>query len=372
MHGEEAVALHARALVWDAHMDSLLRALVEGYDLGAAAPGHADLDRWRDGGVNAQVLALWVDTIYVPHHAAQRALQQADVLFSLIERYPERVALARSAADVRRIAGDGRLAALLALEGGVAIQHDLALLRTFHRLGVTSMTLTHSASTTWADASTDAPRWGGLNDFGRAVVREMNRIGMVIDVSHVSDDCVADVLATSRAPIIASHSCCRALCDHPRNLPDTLLRDIASIGGVVGINFYPGFLDDAAARALAGTPGDLLTLLNRPTAVAPEALGRVAAERHHAFFASNDLPPVSIERVLDHIDHAVAVMGAEHVGIGSDFDGINASPAGLQSAADFPRLTAGMLARGHAPADVEKILGGNFLRVLEAAQSLAG
>jgi membrane dipeptidase len=367
-----AAAVHAEARVWDAHADSLLRALVEGYDLGAASPGHTDLDRWRAGGVDVQVLALWVDTIFLPDHGVRRALQQADVLFSLAERHPDRVALARTAAEVRRITDDGRLAALLALEGGAAIQHDLAMLRMFHRLGVTSMTLTHSASTTWADSSTDGPRWRGLNDFGRGVIREMNRMGMVVDVSHVSDDCVADVLATSRAPVIASHSCCRALCDHPRNLNDALLRDIAAAGGVVGINFYPAFLDGRAAAAMAGTSGDLLRLLNEPVDVAADRLDALATERHFGFFASTGLPAVPLERVLDHVDHAVAVMGVDHVGFGSDFDGINATPVGLADVADFPRLTEGLLARGYSTADARAILGGNFLRVMEEVQSAAG
>jgi membrane dipeptidase len=366
-----AATLHRRALVWDAHMDTVLRALVEGYDLGERSPGHADLARWRAGGIDVQVFAIWVDTIYVPHHAARRALQQIDALHRLLERHPDAIALARTAGDVRRITGSGRLAALIALEGGAAIHDDPALLRTFHRLGVTSLTLTHSASTGWADSSTDEPRWNGLNDLGHALIAEMNRLGMIIDVSHASDATVRDVLAASRAPVIASHSSCRALCDHPRNLSDALLRGIAGGGGVVGINFYPGFLDETARRSMDGA-GDLLRALNRPVAVAPESLDAVAAERHRGFFATNDMPPVAIERVLDHIDHAVSVAGVEHVGLGSDFDGINATPQGLAGAEDFPRITEGLVARGYTDDDVLRILGGNFLRVLEAVHAHAG
>jgi membrane dipeptidase len=344
-------------MIFDAHADSLLRAMIEGYDLAERSPGHADLVRWKEGGVGAQVLAIWVDTIYVPHHAARRALQQIDAFYSLAERCPDRIALARTAEDVRRIAGGGRLAALLALEGGAAIQDDLALLRCFHRLGVTSMTLTHSAST----------GWDGLNDFGREIIREMNRLGMVVDVSHVSDATVADVLAVTDAPIIASHSCCRALCDHPRNLSDALLRDIAGSGGVIGINFYPGFLDPVCLRAMEEEVGDLLRLLNQPTDVPPERLDRVAAQRHRGFQAMA-MPACPLERLFEHIDHAVAVVGAAHVGLGSDFDGINATPEGLSGADDLPRIRAGLLARGYGVEDVERILGGNFLRVLEEVQ----
>jgi membrane dipeptidase len=363
-----AESLHERALVWDAHMDSLHRALVEDYDLGGPARGQGGLEQWRRGGVNVQVLALWVDTIYLPDHALRQALRQLDVFFRLAERNPDRIELARSGADVRRITGAGKLAALLALEGGAVILDDPAMLRTFHRLGVTSMTLTHSASTGWADSSTDTPRWGGLNDLGRDIIREMNRLGMVVDVSHVSDATVSDVLEVSRAPIIASHSCCHALCDHPRNLTDQLLRDIAASGGVVGINFYPAFLDDAARDAMLRGAGDFLRLLNQPLSVPADRLEQAAADRHHAFHAAAPGVAVPLERLLDHIDHAVRVAGVDHVGLGSDFDGVNAAPAGLDTAAEFPRITEGLLARGYAEGDVLKILGGNFLRVLEEVQ----
>jgi membrane dipeptidase len=361
--------LHFDAMVWDAHMDSLLRAMVEGHDLGGATPGHADLDRWRAGGIDVQVLALWVDPIYMPHHAIRRALQQLDYFHRLLAAWPERIGLARTAADVRRLRAEGRLAALLALEGGGIIENDLAALRTFHRLGVTSMTLTHSASIDWADSSTDSPRSGGLSLFGREVITEMNRLGMIVDVSHTSDDTVRAVLDVSSAPIIASHSACRALCDHPRNLSDDLLRRIAAAGGVVGINFYPAFLDTAARDAMQQGAGDLLKRLNEPLRVDADRLDDVAAERHRSFFTAGGLPPVPIDRLLDHIDHAVAVMGVDHVGLGSDFDGINATPVGLAGVQDFPRITDGLLARGYPPADVRKILGANFLRLLERVQA---
>jgi membrane dipeptidase len=365
---ERAAALHRSALVWDAHTDTLHRALIEGYDPGIRSAGHADLERWHDGGVNVQVLAIWVDTIYLPDHGLRRALQMLDVCYRLAERYPQRVGIARTADDVRRITADGRLAVMLALEGGAVLLDDLAMLRAFHRLGVVSVTLTHSASTGWADSSTDKPRWNGLNDLGRDVIREMNRLGMIVDVSHVSDDTVRDVLETSSAPIIASHSCCRALCDMPRNLPDALIRDIAAAGGVLGVNFYPPFLDEHARDAMLAGAGDLLRLLNEPVAVETLRLDAVAAERHHAFMAVEGIPAIPLDRVLDHIDHIVATAGIDHVGIGSDFDGINATPAGLEGAQHLPRITEGLLQRGYSDGDVAKVLGGNFLRVLEAVQ----
>lgn len=368
---DRAAALHASALVWDAHMDTLHRAQVEGHDISRRSACDADLDRWQAGGIRAQVLALWVDPIYLPHHAMRRALNQLDIFFSLAEAHPHRVELATSAADVRRIAGSGRLAAMLALEGGAVFNDDMAQLRALHRLGVRSVTLTHSASTTWADSSTDAPRWRGLNELGRSVIREMNRLGMVVDVTHVSDDTVLDVLETSRAPVIASHSNARALCDHPRNLHDDLLRGIAASGGVVGVNFYPPFLDETARDAMTGGAGDLLHTLNQPVQVEPDRLDAVAAERSAAFNSVDNIPTVPLERLLDHIDHIVAVAGIDHVGLGSDMDGINAWPAGLRTADDFPRITEGLLRRGYAEADVLKVLGANFLRVLESVQDAA-
>jgi membrane dipeptidase len=366
--GISACDLHERALVWDAHMDTLHRALLAGCDISRRSPCDGDLDRWAAGGVNVQVLAVWVDTIYMPYHGMRRALNQIDIFYRLAEANPHRVELARTAGDVRRITGSGRLAALLALEGGAVFDNDVAQLRALHRLGVSSVTLTHSASTTWADSSTDAPRWRGLNDLGRDMVREMNRLGMMVDVTHVSDDCVRDVLDISRVPIIASHSNARTLCDHPRNLSDELIRDIASAGGVIGVNFYPPFLDETARDAMLGGAGDLLTMLNRPVTAAPDDLDEVAAQRSAAFQAVNNIPSVPLDRLLDHIDHIVAVAGVDHVGLGSDMDGINAYPEGLRTADDFPAITEGLLRRGYTPADALKILGGNFLRVFEAVQ----
>lgn len=364
--------LHARSLVLDAHMDTPSRMLVEGVDIAERTDGQADLVRWREGGIDVQVLAIWVDTIYVPHHAARRALQQIDGIHRVVESNRDRVELARSIGDIHRITDSGKLALLIAIEGGAAIQDDLALLRNFHRLGATSMTLTHSASTGWADSSTDSPRWGGLNEFGRSVIREMNRLGMAVDVSHVSDDTLDDVLETSRAPIIASHSSCRALCDHPRNLRDDQMRRVAAGGGVIGINFFAGFVDQGYQDALLASRGDLLRGLNAPTECAPERLDALSAERYRSFY-SIDLPRPPFERIVEHIDHAVSVVGPAHVGIGSDLDsGPIPTPVGMDGAQDFPRITDALAARGYADDDIVAILGGNFLRVYGEIQRAAG
>ncbi|MHB1327494.1 MAG: dipeptidase, partial [Gemmatimonadales bacterium] len=330
----EALALHRRSLVWDAHMDSLVRVVEHGIDLGVRSDAQADLTRWREGGVGAQVFAVWIDTIYAPYHAARRALQQIDALHRLIERYPDRVELAWTARDVLRIVAEGRLAAMIAIEGGVAIQNDLGLLRTYARLGATSMTLTHTASIDWVDSSTDRPRSGGLSPFGREVIQEMNRLRMMVDVSHVSDDTIRQCLDLSSAPIIASHSSCRALTDHPRNLSDELLRKIAARGGVVGINFYNEFIDQDYRDEMSRRTGEIIEQLNSPPVVPPEELDDRARERSRGFFRNPPRrPPCS--RILEHIDHAVQIAGIDHVGIGSDLDSmIIPTPEGMDSVSD--------------------------------------
>ena len=360
--------LHARSLVWDAHMDSLCRAVADDVDLGVPSDAQADLQRWKEGGVRAQMFAVWVDTIYAPYHAARRALQQIDLFHRFLEKYPSRVELALTAADVRRIAGEGKLAAMLALEGGVSIQNDLSLLRNYARLGATSMTLTHTATIDWVDSSTDVARWGGLNELGREVIREMNRLRMMVDVSHVSDDVIRQCLELSSAPIIASHSSCRAISNHPRNLPDDLIAGIARKGGVIGINFYNEFLDEAYRAEMATRTGEIIEVLNQPTSFPPEDLDQIARERMHGFFHGQP-PRPPFDRILEHIDHVVDVAGIDHVGIGSDLDAtLIPTPEGMDSVSDFPKITEGLVARGYSDADIEKILGLNFLRVFETVR----
>lgn len=368
---DRARQVHEHALVWDAHMDSLQRVLINGVDLGRKGDAQADLVRWQEGGVDVQVFAVWVDTVYGKHHAARRSLQQIDAFYGLLEAYPDRIELARTAADIRRIVGRGKLAALLAIEGGLSIQNDLAVLRTYHRLGATSMTLTHSATIDWADSSTDTPRWHGLNEQGREVIREMNRLHMVVDVSHVSDETVRDVLQVSADPIIASHSSVRALCNHPRNLSDALIRAIADAEGVIGINFYAGFLCQEYLNRFNAVHCDLLAELNKPHDLAPDELDAFAAERLRNFYAgSMDLARPPFSRIAEHIDHIVQLVGVDHVGLGSDLDsGPIPTPLGIDTVSDYPRITDALLRRGYGVGDVEKILGGNFLRVFEVVTS---
>ena len=362
--------LHANSLVLDAHTDTLQRLVMDGTDFGVRSAGdplvdRADLPRYAEGGVDAQIFAVWVDTIYVPHHAARRTLQQIDAFHGVLEAHPERVGLARTGQDVRDVVAQGRFAMLLSIEGGDAIQHDLGILRTFNRLGACSMTLCHSRTTDWVDSSTDEPRWNGLNEFGREVIAEMNRLRMVVDVSHTSDQAVRDVLAISNQPVIASHSCCRVLCDHARNLPDDLIKGIAERGGVVGINFYSAFVDQAYLDSYRAKHEDALTAMNKPIAVPPEELDRVARERLYGH-AVDDVPRPPFDSLLDQIDRMVEVAGIDHVGLGTDLDVPHLStPEGFDDVTHFPRITEGLLDRGHPAEDVEKILGTNFLRVLD-------
>ncbi len=359
-----AAELHRKALVIDTHMDTLQRVLVRGADLGQRSnDGQADLARFKAGGIDAQFFAVWIDPIYAPHHAARRTLQLIDAMHGVLDKYPDRIELARNAADIERIVASGKLAALMGVEGGHAIQNDLALLRMFHRLGVTYMTLTHSNTNDWADSSTDTPRWGGLNDFGRQVVREMNRIGMIVDVSHVSEETVRDVLEVTTKPVIASHSSCFALSDHPRNLSDDALRAIARNGEVVGINFYAEFLDQTYRDRMKAMRKDVLSELNKPQQTPLAKLDELAAQRL-SLVDDPGIPHPPFARILDHIDHAVKVAGINHVGIGSDLDVIT-TPEGMKDVTDFPKITRGLLERGYKEEDIRKILGGNFLRVLK-------
>ncbi len=364
-----ALEIHRRAFVWDAHCDSLQRVVVDGIDLGLPGTAQADLDAWRDGGVKVQVFAAWVDVIYGPDQAARRALEQIAAFHMFLARHPSRVGLATTAAQVRALAAEGRLAAVLAVEGGLAIQGDLGLLERYANLGVSSMTLTHATSLEWIDSSTDLPRVGGLADFGREVVAEMNRLGMLVDVSHVSDAALREVARASSAPVIASHSSARAICDHPRNLTDELARVVADTGGVIGVNFVDEILDQATCDRVNPDPGAALASLRHDGPPIPrDQLDRVAAERLRGVFgAPRPRPP--FQRILDHILHLVKVVGADHVGLGADLDGGPVpTPEGFDTVRDYPRITEALWRRGMSDPDIEKVMGNSFLRVFETVR----
>ena len=368
-----ARALHATLPVIDGHNDlpgamrERTRSGFDGCDLAEHRPEfHTDIPRLRTGGVGAQFWSVFVSaSTEASGDALERTLEQVDLVHRMVQHWPEHFELASTADDIERIRASGRVACMLGIEGGYSIESSLAALRMFHRLGVRYMTLTHSLSTAWADSSTDLAKHGGLAPFGEDVVREMNRIGMLVDISHVSDDCVRDVLAISAAPVIASHSSARALADHPRNLSDELLREIAAHGGVVMVNFGSSFIHPDTARKTQ----DNLKVQRELAAKYPDK-----AEYDKAwadYRASRALERGTVEQVADHVEHIARVAGRDHVGIGSDFDGVSLLPERLDSVDDYPNLTQVLIDRGWTDEDLRKLLGGNALRVLRAAERVA-
>ncbi len=311
---------------------------VAAYDLRRPAPGHTDLARLREGRVGAQFWSVYVPFRAVEEGAARVQLEEIDIARQMIRRYPDHLELALSVSDVERIFGSGRIASMLGMEGGHALENSLGALRAFYDLGVRYMTLTHSGTIDWADSATDDPRHGGLSPFGEEVVREMNRLGMLVDLSHVSEGGMSDVLDVSEAPIIFSHSSARALTNHPRNVPDSILRRMPENGGVVMVTFVPVYVNEAL-RTWEG-PRD-------------------------------EAPRATLADVADHIDHVREVAGIDHVGIGSDFDGISSVPVGLEDVSDFPNLFAELARRGWTEAELRKLAGENLLRAWREAEGVA-
>lgn len=376
----DATSIHATALVIDGHADTPQRFLDEAWDFTSPDPqigeasGMISLDTARRGNLAGEFFAIWVEPIEHLGHYAHRALALIDATLEQVRRHPDTLALALTSADILAARAAGKFAILLGLEGGHAIENSLALLRTFHRLGVRYMTLTWSNSNDWAESSGPlTPGPTGLTGFGREVIGEMNRLGMMIDVSHASDQTLADVLAISAAPVIASHSSARALTDVPRNLTDNQLRAIAASGGIVMVNFYPGFIHRPWRDAWeASRPARQAA---QQAAAAPyRADGRpvpftVCNRIDREFAAEISRPPFAA--LIAHFEHIIRVAGIDHVGVGSDFDGIPALPEGIDSAADLPRITEALAAHGHCAADLHKLLGGNLLRVFAEIQSIS-
>ncbi len=321
---------------------------------------HTDIPRLRQGGLKAQ---FW--SVYIPTEQpkpSQTVSQQIDLVHRMIARYPETFGLALTAEDVRRVVDEGRIASLIGIEGGIAIENDLALLRNFYRLGVRYMTLTHNGTLDWADAATDEARHGGLTAFGERVVVEMNRLGMLVDISHVSEATMDDVLRIAEAPVIASHSSAFALCPHPRNVPDAILKRIPDNGGVIMVNFFPGFL----------VPDALSTLTAKRRQLREQFPDSEDYQKAYDDWAATAVEVRgNVQTVADHIDHIVEVAGIDHVGIGGDYDGIGITPVGLEDVSGYPRLTEELLDRGYTAEEIHKILGENVLRALAEAERVA-
>jgi membrane dipeptidase len=371
---QKALAIHRRAIVIDSHNDVTTPMTNDDYDLAGAPPFpyRTSIERMKQGGLTAEFFSLYVRPWYVAHGgAARRTLDMIDSVYRAAERHPNDLVMATTAADIRRAKKQKKIAALMGIEGGHAIENSLATLREFHRLGVRYMTLTWNNTNDWADAGRGEKKHQGLSDFGKEVVREMNRLGMLVDVSHVSDDTMSDALDVSTAPIIASHSSARALSNVPRNIPDDLLRRIAKNGGVVQVNFYSVFVDTATV-----TPQN--EARNRQLKAQQDALDEKykndperLAEEGDKLDAAHPLPPLPISKLIDHIDHIVKVAGIDHVGIGADFDGAVDMPEGAQDVSMLPNITYELLKRGYSEPDIRKILGENFLRVFAAAERVA-
>lgn len=369
----DPVSIHQRAIAIDMHADTAQRLLDEQVDLQQElSDGHFDAVRAKAGGLDAQFFSIWVEPQLFGGGGA-RAMKRADdqiaVVRALAEKHPETWVLATSADDVRNAAKQGKIAALLGLEGGYAIDDKLENVQRYYDLGVRYMSPAWSISTSWAGSSGDkVGKTRGLNEFGKNVVREMNRLGMMIDVSHVSDPTFWDIVNTSTAPVVATHSACRAIADVPRNLTDDMIRALAHTGGVVNVIFYPEHLEPGWSQKKKKVDAEIAAMVQQASADEPGDAVRkkMARDRVRAREFALRLPPVKVARIVDHIDHIVKLVGVDHVGIGSDFDGVQSTVSDLATIAELPNLTKELLRRGYSESDVNKILGGNMLRVMDA------
>jgi membrane dipeptidase len=370
-----ALRVYHDAFVIDTHNDMPSRILEDGYDPDVRhspgfgpKEGHTDLPRLVESGLTAEFMSAWVDAPYAatPGASFARAMQHITTIHAWVDRHPDRLLFATTAADVRRAKREGKVAIFIGVEGGHAIESSLDRLRELHARGARYLTLTWNNGRPWAGSSIGeaGTRKGGLTDFGRDVVREMNRLGMLVDLSHVSDSTFYDAIAVSSVPVIASHSSARALSDFPRNLSDDQLRAIARNGGVVNVNFYSRFLD-SEYRARAEAVEARIATERRALRSGPDSAAAAAAlsARRSTLLAA--LPQTPFNTLIDHIDHIARVAGIDHVGIGSDFDGVSALPSGMEDVTRLPRIAQALLDRGYSEQDVKKILGGNMLRVME-------
>jgi len=371
---DKARKLHFSSIVVDTHDDTTQRFLDGKFDLGDRTnTGSIDIPRMKEGGLTAVFFSIWIPSKITGPEAVRCALQQIDAVGEQVRKHPNDLVLATTAAQIREAKKKGQIAALMGVEGGHMINSDLEVLRKFAGLGVRYMTLTHSGNDEWADSSTDKAVHNGLTDFGKDVVREMNRLGVIVDISHVSDKTFADVLAVSKAPVIASHSSCRAICDAPRNMTDEMMKALAAKGGVVQINYHVGFLSQKFRDAEKADPKINEEIGKEVTKrcgdneacqlLEGDQLTREAVEQ-------GKLPRVGYEEIIEHIDHAVKVAGADHVGLGSDFDGAN-MPYGMEDASKLPLITDALLKKGYSESDVRKILGENTLRVMSEVERVS-
>jgi membrane dipeptidase len=378
----KARAIHDSALVVDTHADTPQRFLDEGFDIGSTDPkdiGHLSLDKARRGNLGAEFFSIWVDPETNQGHFAQHTFDLIDSVYEQAARHPDRMMMAFSVADIERAHKDHKLAALMGIEGGHSIENDMHLLRDYYRLGVRYMTLSWSNTNEWADSSGDIDdpkiqHHNGLTDFGKQVVLEMNRLGMMVDISHVADKTFWDVIANTKAPVIASHSSARALVNAPRNMTDDMLRAVGKNGGVVQVNFYSGFVDEDYRKAMEAQSKDQAAAIQKykdSLQAQGKPVNYIEVNRiEREWMAKIPRPP--FRDLVDHIDHIAKIAGVDHVGLGSDFDGVSgATPQGMDSAADLPKITQALLDRGYGADDIRKILGGNLLRVFRRVETVS-
>ncbi|HET9378242.1 MAG TPA: dipeptidase [Chthoniobacterales bacterium] len=377
-----AQKIHNSALVIDTHADTPQRFLDEGFDIGSTDPndiGHISLDKARRGNLGAEFFSIWVDPETSQGHFARHTFDLIDSVYTQAARHPDRMMMAFSTADIERAHREHQLAALMGIEGGHSIEADMHLLRDYYRLGVRYMTLSWSNTNEWADSSGDiddpkVQHHNGLTDFGKQVVLEMNRLGMMVDISHVADKTFWDAIATTKAPVIASHSSARALTNAPRNMTDDMLKAVAKNGGVVQVNFFNGFIDENFRKA-NDAQKDATEAAQKKYIAERKAEGKevsyIEIDRiEREWIGKIPRPPLS--SLIDHIDHIAKVAGIDHVGLGSDFDGVSgATPQGIDSAADLPKITKALLDRGYSADDIHKILGGNLMRVFHEVEQVS-
>ncbi|MGD1021360.1 MAG: dipeptidase [Candidatus Sulfotelmatobacter sp.] len=377
-----ARAIQESAIVVDTHADTPQRFLDEGFDIGSTDPndvGHISLDKVRRGNLGAEFFSIWVDPETNQGHFAQHTFDLIDSVYEQAAHHPDRMMMAFSVADIERAHHEHKLAALMGIEGGHSIENDMHLLRDYYRLGVRYMTLSWSNTNEWADSSGDIndpkiQHHNGLTDFGKQVVLEMNRLGMIVDISHVADKTFWDTIANTKAPVIASHSSARALVDAPRNMTDDMLHAIAKNGGVVQVNFFSGFVDQDYRKAMLAQEKEQAAAIQKyvdSLKAQGKPVSYIEIDRMEREWTAK-IPRPPFNSLIDHIDHIAKVAGVDHVGLGSDFDGVSgATPQGMDSAADLPKITQALLDRGYSADDIKKILGGNLLRVFRQVEAVS-
>ncbi|MDX2032587.1 MAG: dipeptidase [Blastocatellia bacterium] len=364
---EKARKIHFSSLVLDTHIDVTPKLQTDWKFAEEHPSGHIDLPRMKKGGLNGLFFSIYMAGTVTGPRAVNDSLLRIAAVHRLAEEMPDQVALCLTAADIKRARKQGKIAGLMGMEGGHMINNSLPLLRMYASLGIRYLTLTHSVNTDWADSSTDTPKHNGLTDFGKEVVRELNRLGVMVDISHVADKTFWDALEVSQAPMIASHSSCRAISGHPRNMTDEMIKALAAKGGVIQINYLDSFIDPDLFQWSAKTRDVSRQLMQQLGGPSRENFAKVREELEKQF---GPAPKVSWERIVEHIDHAVKLVGADHVGLGSDFDG-GSMPVGMEDCTNLPKITEALLRKGYKESDLRKILGGNTVRLLGDVERVA-